>query len=185
MRIGFVQNITVTAFNGTYNTKAKNLISSIQGKSYLDYVDGSTAPYYVDTGSGVFFDPSPTAKTKNLISGDTPANGPPLTYDQGGFPEAGDDVVDSMALKWDFVLYVTARTIDTQNAANDIYTSRAKGNWEFNGAGTVSQYTWSAGGAAGVTAPSGWSGVSDGSQPTHTSGAQFNTALRSDTWSTP
>lgn len=188
MRIGFVQNITVTAFIGTYTTENKSLVSSIQGNSYLDYVDGSTAPYYIDTGSGVFFNPSPALKTKTLSSSDTPASGPPLTYDQGGSVSAGDDVVDSMSLEWDFVLHVTASTVDTRNGANEIYTSRAKANWEFNAAGTVGQtspFAWSAGGSAGVTAPSSWTPVTDGSQPTYTSGTQYNMALRSDTWSTP
>jgi hypothetical protein len=181
MRIGFVQNVTFSTNTGTYNTQSVTLTSNLQGQSFLDCVPTSTAPYYSVTDSGsiraVFFDPSPTNKVKTINSNDTPCDGPPLMY-QG-------DILDSMCLVWNFRLYITARTIDTRNNAHLVYTSRSRAYWQFNGSGTIDQtapYAWTAGAGAGVTAPSGWTSVTDGSQPPILDGETANQALARETF---
>ncbi len=174
----------------SYSTAGDDLVASIEGNGYLDCsVACGTPPYYDDVPSAVFFNPTPANNMKELVANDTPQGGVPLTFDKGDPVDPGDDVVDSLELEWDFVIHVTARTVDTQNGADEVYTSRAKADWEFNGDGTVGQtapYTWTAGPAAGNTAPAGWTAVTDGSEPDHTGGTQFNQVLAGGiTWSTP
>ena len=187
MRIGFVQNVKQIKERGTYSTVGKTLKSNIEGTLYLDTTDASLMrPYYVDTGSGVFFNPSSTLLTKTIEADDTPASGPPLTFDQGATVAAGDDVVDLMELDWAFTLYVTARTTDARNDADKKYTSRAKGDWSFNGTGGVSQtapWGWTPGSVN--TIPTGWTDVTDGSVPTKSNATdtQYNSVLTTETFS--
>jgi hypothetical protein len=184
MNIGFVQNAEVTAYKGMYQTVGRPLTSSIEGQTYIDCEDGSTPPYYTVTESAVFFDPSPTNKVRVLFAEDSPIGGAPLTYDQGLGVSQDDDVLDSIQLVWDFHLCVTARTTDSRNNANAIYTSRARVEWEFNGSGDIAQtspYAWSAVGAE-IIVPAAWTPVTEGWQPPKMAGVRFTDALNNDTW---
>jgi hypothetical protein len=182
LKIGFIQNLTGYRNRGTYTTGPTTLTANIEALTpLLDHVDGSAGPWYVDAGAAVFFNPSPSSKTKTIASSDTPSDGPPLTADQGGTVAPTDDVLDSMDMRDDFQLNVCATTRDTQNAADTFYTRRATVTWSFVGSGSVAQtspYAWTGSGAT-VNAPAAWTGVTDGSQPQRLSGDTFNQELNS------
>jgi len=192
MRIGFVQNVDIAALNGYYSPTGKTLTSSIQGESYLDAATSSgELPYYSTGAHAVFFDPDPSAspprKVKTIVSGDVPAQGVPLTFQQHSAVQSGDDIVDVMNIVFDFDLFVTARTTDPRNAANQRYTSRAFAHWLFNGSGSVGQtapYPWTPGSGAGNSVLGWqWTAVTDGSQPPISAPPLVRDAAQTMTWS--
>ena len=90
-----------------------------------------------------------------------------------------------MHLVFDYRLYVTARTVDGRNSADQVYTSRARANWQFNGSGMVNQtapYVWQGDENAGVRVLQGWTPVTDGSQPPQLSGELANDAMERETF---
>lgn len=180
MRAGFVQNVDFTTNTGTYSTEGRTLTSDLQGQSFLD-ADDLEAPYYSLRAWAVFFDPSPSNKVKIIDEEDSPVGGPPLTFDCGIGVDPGDDVVDSMNLVWGFRLYVTVASADYRviDAAR-VFTSRAWAPWTFNASVAISQtspYGWTGAPPPGVTAPSAWIPVTDGSQPPQLSGESAGHAL--------
>ena len=110
-----------------------------------------------------------------LQSSDTPVAVAPIYYKQGtALNPPGDDTLDSMHWTGEFNLWITARTDNTVNNADTIYTCRAKADWEF----TVNEpYPLNNPlGNTSVTVPSAWTPVIDGSTPTLTGGTTANQA---------
>lgn len=185
LKVGFIQNLIGYVNRGTYTNGSITLIANIETLTpLLDHVNSSSGPWYVDTGAAVFFNPTPSVNIKTISSSDTPVDGPPLTADQGSTVSPTDDVLNVMSLIDDFQLDVCAVTLDSQNGADSIYTRRATVNWSFIGSGTVAQsspHNWTGTGAT-ITAPSSWSGVTDGSQPQKINGNTFNQELNTITF---
>jgi hypothetical protein len=184
MRIGFVQNATLTSETGFYQS-GSILTSSIEGQTYLDTGPNSTAdPYYSTANDARFWNPDPGRNQKAIRAADTPSMGAPLWYTCD--PSSPQDPLVSMAPIQDFRLFVTAQTDDRRNGADAVFTALAEADWMFNASGSIdtpglSPYPWSASDAAGVTAPETWTLVAGDVRPI-ISGQTANDALKTQTW---
>jgi hypothetical protein len=108
--------------------------------------------------------------SSTLISAnDTPGLPIPLTYDKGVSVEAGDDVVDSTDIRYDFRLDVSVKTSDNHHdpGFEDQYTRSWTVNWWLDLSGTVAgePYAWTAGTNAGAHVVGGWAPITDGTRP--------------------
>ena len=198
IKIGPIQTLKFTSLKGTYDTVGKDLVSSVQGDyAYVDVASSGTGPYYSTASSSVFLDASPdspSSRTKTIAAMDSPVYGPPLTFQQRKVNESiqpDDDIVDSVSIVWNFNIYITARTTDTQNGADQIYTSRASADWSWNGDGIVGHeapYVWTTSKeipSQTITSASSWTPVVSGEEPPgiHTSWPHALEAVKSSTWS--
>ncbi|WP_309396855.1 InlB B-repeat-containing protein [Cerasicoccus maritimus] len=167
IQVGFVQNVNVTQTRGVYITEAKRLVMSMEGLTYLDGDPSGTVPWYADGSTNAFLSPTESLRIKTIFGEDTPIQFVPIVFDQGNVVDATDDVVDSLAIVLDFDLHVAARTIDTQNKADEIYTSRARLDWSVNITGNVDQNAPYSLSPSPVKNPahSDWTPVVDGSTP--------------------
>ena len=187
--VGFVQNGVDYVNVGTY-TSGKTLTGNVSGHitaamPVLDSLPGAEPWYSADT-TALFDDATPAAKTKEITSSDGPYNGPPVTFQQHAAVQPGDDLLKEVNLSYGFVLDTCARTKETLNDADQVYTREATASWSFNGSGTINPMTlaWTAGAAAGIVKPSGWTPVTDGTRP-KTSAPTFNTLIGAETFSNP
>jgi len=188
VEVGFVQNLTFTTCRGDYTVGgvAQSLSANIQGNSYHDKVNGLPAgTVYYATGGSYTFKPAGTSAAARTIDPlwcqDTPTAGVPLYYKKGlVLNPPNDDTLDSMHWTGTFDLWITARTDDSRNSADDIYTCRASGDWTFN----VNEAYPMANPLAGsnVTVPAAWTAITDGSTPTLTTGQTANQALAGITY---
>ncbi len=184
IEVGFVQNVTFSVYRGDYlvSGATKSLTANLQGHSYHDSDPGDV---YYDNGATYVFKPTATdaaSRTKSLSGNDSPSNGVPVYFKKGtALAPPNDGTLTSMHLNSAFTLWITARTDDTDNGANLIYTNRGVANWSFvvnENYPFASPLTGSS-----VTVPAGWTPVTDGSQPNLTGGQTANQALASKTYS--
>ena len=182
IEVGFVQNLTYTTMRADFTVSGvpKSLTGNIQGNTYLDVAIGNPpGTVYYNMSSDSVFKPIGTVLINRmkdpLQSSDTPVAVAPIYYKQGtALNPPGDDTLDSMHWTGEFNLWITARTDNTVNNADTIYTCRAKADWEF----TVNEpYPLNNPlGNTSVTVPSAWTPVIDGSTPTLTGGTTANQA---------
>ena len=190
IQVGFIQNLTEYQNRGVYDDSGKVLTQQVSVPA-LDILDNTTiSPWYGLPGRATFFDATnqPGGNHKVIRAADTPLNGPPLTFDQGGTVEAGDDIVDAFNLILTFQLDVAVATTDTFSIQDtDTYTRRATLDWQFNGSAKrvkqtpnyIVSFTGGANGAGNkLLTRGGWSPVTDGSRP-NTSGPTANEQVRS------
>ncbi|HEX5243848.1 MAG TPA: hypothetical protein VFW23_11350, partial [Tepidisphaeraceae bacterium] len=168
INVGFVQDLTITSFSGTYTGGFVRSARKIVGQTFWDTIDrteaGETGNYSdkrYSTNRFATFDTASSAPggtlTREISSLDTPESGPPLYY----FP--GERILTSVSLSWDFTIYLTATTKEKQNGSDGTYVSQAMAKWSFNGSGTIGAGAkWS--GPGSLTAPSAWA-APDGSKP--------------------
>ena len=159
IKVGFIQNITGFIHHGTY--KAGNQFitarSKVEGATLtppgLDEVDGAQRPWY-STAAGNTFQPARGGNpTGPISSSDMPFDGPPLSWTAGRL--AGQ--LMHMNLQYSFALYIAAQSQDA--AGSKVYVGQYKGNWVFNGDGTIKNdqgWTWTKDGTAKVTPPTDW-----------------------------
>lgn len=79
-----------------------------------------------------------------------------------------------------FNLWITARTDDARNNADDSYTCRASGDWEFKVSETYPMINPLPN--SSITIPASWTSLTAGATPTLTSGQTVNQALAGITY---
>jgi hypothetical protein len=171
MRASFVQNLKVTRLTGSYNNNT--LTSQMQGITYWDTRDNHEGSFYSSPGArpaAFFQNANQNLRTKIISEDDSPGWGPPMT--RNGIQ------LTSMALVWDFQLYVVGATWDTRNGAKQVTAAQAETGWVFNGTGNTPGLNWQSAGA-GVT-PSGIWGLP--ADPMITVGPRFNSTFRNAGW---
>ncbi|HZK81459.1 MAG TPA: hypothetical protein VFC46_10340 [Humisphaera sp.] len=170
---GFVQNLKVTSFSGTYGPAP--LVTAAPYYGGLTMV-GQTFWDHINKGYGKFY--APSSREAAFISGadqllhpahtliqssDSPGAGPPVFFK--------NKQVSAMSLIWDFNLFVAATT----DEANNVYAAQALATWQFNASGSFNAskiWTSSAPKIPGtlipqiITPPSRWiASTQDSSQP--------------------
>jgi hypothetical protein len=133
----------------------------MEGHRYLD------AEHELVYYEGPYGCSGPDHKTKTLYSNDSPKGFAPLTSDAGGSVDPGDDIIDELHFLYQFDTFVVAQTTDTRDQGNEVYTPRARIEWEFGGECAVQQeapYYWVTPNTVHVTPPSNWTDVTDDAQ---------------------
>lgn len=177
MRAGFVQNLTVSRYRGTYanGTTAK---SSLEGNTYWDtkpkasYAD----KFYSAAPASLFENASSTNKSRVIVENDSPIGGAPTLFN-------GSNLV-SMDLVWNFDLYVVASTTDARGGAKDVYVNQAVARWQFCGTGTINpnnNFVWAASPGAGIAVPTAWGAVMGPILP-KTTAPRFNDVVNTAPW---
>jgi hypothetical protein len=183
MMVGFIQNCVGFNDRGTYDGGGV-LISDLNGSissqaPVLDADPATQSPWYGIDQNGSIMDGA-AVKTKEITVFDTPSEGPPLTLEMGPAVAAGDHVLRSVELQFDFTLDLCVQTKDTQQQADQVYTRRATAAWSLNGNGSIgaaSPWTWQPGAGAGVTSPNAWTQIQDGTEPGAKGGTRLNALL--------
>jgi hypothetical protein len=160
---GFVQNLTVTQFRGSYgnpvqstlaamDNSAPNHPTAMEGRTYFDAFawgrqnDANTPPsFYINTPAAVLR--GRDGKTAVIMANDSPSGGPPLV--------AVLQLVE-MKLDFNYSTYVVAATDEAIN----VNAAQAMIKWEVNGDGSIDPsnaqlYTWTRAPEAGVKPPQG------------------------------
>ncbi|MBX9628084.1 MAG: hypothetical protein K2X82_30080, partial [Gemmataceae bacterium] len=155
---GLIQVARFTHMHGDFNHSAPPFrrVANAEGKSFLDATPADRPWYSVDEGyyrgspnDGVssgrrltlrdnprfpatdVLTVVPTSKALQLVDGSTAT--PLQKYsDQSAY-----DDVDFFSIVADFDVYVAAHTVETENQADEQYTVRGQGVWQFNGSGNV------------------------------------------------
>jgi hypothetical protein len=87
-----------------------------------------------------------------------------------------------MNVNWAFKLYLVATPRDTRGDADQVYTAHAVADWSFNASGGINAgngFAWTAQQGGGITSPTGWTELNEGTRPAATAGKKFNPLLRS------
>jgi hypothetical protein len=118
------------------------MVSSVQGKTYLDSAGVLHHPWYQK-----LWDPAPTAApgSRRYLNGLTDAAVPATLFSMSDSPglsatnsmTVAGDAVDYFAIRADFVTYFVVHTLDVTNNADQSYTIRASARWTWNPSGTV------------------------------------------------
>jgi hypothetical protein len=134
--LGFIQNVTVTAFNATYSGRAQPRLAIMQGKSYDDPELNSTMPWANTLGSNPIITEyeSPLKNTTyNFSTMDAPRLPIPMTYDD----TRGGPLLTSANITSDFTTFLAARTTNTENSSDQQYVQLAKADWKIDLSGSV------------------------------------------------
>jgi len=189
INVGYIQHVNLQTLRGQYEVKNpvtdtdQWLAASIESPTsyYLDMMPDSGSnppgtytdnPWYNRDPGAVFFDATTGINSKRISSYDTPALGPPLTFQQATFGQLNNSpngIADyrrltRIRLNINFNLDLAAQTKDTSNGANNFYWGEFRSEWYFNGTGNVGgfnanaseNFKWTSDGAK-VESRSQWS----------------------------
>ena len=192
INVGFIQHINVQTWSGQYAGTTTQLVSSLQGQTYLDMgpdgggraVPTSTyggPPWYSRQAGATFFGADSQGTSAMIESYDTPGMGVPVDLGKDSWPlnlATAANPVTNINLITNFTLDVAASTTSTASGANNSYWAEGRANWTFNGTGAVAAFNngnmlWEGVGAGTSENPSSFTAVA---APTleNTSGPIFN-----------
>ncbi len=181
MEIGYIQNVSVTAKNGSYPGGTLRT-SSIEGKSYVDPAPGSTLPWSDSTLAGAFW--SPTANGHHDFDhSDQPSLGVRTTLND----LVAGPLLTQGNIKESFARYLAVRTTQSVNGSENIYTQRANALWLLDYSGTVdaaSDFNPSAANALEGPTTNDFTLVTNGSTVPIIDGEAANDATNNETWTT-
>jgi len=181
MKVGFTQEVDVTALNTTYNGIAQSRVHGMQGNRYRDAVPQT--PWYSSSNEATFFDPSPQKKTDIIFSDDSPGVSFPVLAKRNDPLERR---VRRVNIIYDFDLYVSAQTEDTRNDAEKVTVNEALAEWRWDGSqgiGGGDDYDWDAGRSV-VTPPQNWADLTDGTGPDEQRGLANQVISDANLWNT-
>lgn len=171
VKVGFVQNVTLTKLRATYAGVDRPRVSRLESatRKWLGgNEEGSAKPYFNSANrDSIFFNPTPDDNVKTIVDQDTPGADVPVLRNKSLVQEKKLDAVE---LVFNVDLYVVASTTDTRSKAEDVYAKQAEavGGWTWNASqnlGAPNTYTFTPNPATNVTPPNGWRAVDDGTEP--------------------
>lgn len=153
IRVGFVQQITVSNLTATYPTNpVTKLVSTLKGKTFLDAESQANLPWETTNPLATFFNPTAGDNSKEILYRDAPHLGAPVVY-QG-------TRISEIQIATNFTLDVAAETVsDPGGGAPSLYFREATAPWSFN---ATAVYDWTKNPAgsflagSGITAPQAW-----------------------------
>ena len=181
MKVGFIQNVTVTKLRATYTGIAQQRVHGMEAHGaqgdlnpYLDGVENTTSPWYDTGGVSTFFDPSPTKKVHTITSSDSPGVSVPVRARKD---RPNENLLTRLEVVYDFALFVSAVTRDTRNDADDVYAKQAIAPWQWDGSQDIAapDFDWDQN-ASVVNVPADWTEVTDGTEP-RTAGPLANSVI--------